>query len=390
MIKRFWTLTAGISQGKRLLPGWFLLVLLMILQPLPTGAQVQLIHDSAATHTIGQCIEDIYHLRFAEARKLTAGLRTRYPEHPVGPFLEGLILYWEYLPLVPEKPESKLFIEHMEKCLKLADSRLEGNEMEVEGVFFDLVAQGMLMMYFADNGLTGKVIPFLAPSYRSLKKGFSLQDSFGEFRFTTGLYSYYIEAYPEAYPAYKPVAALFPKGDKEKGLVLLEEVSRNGLYLKNEALVFLNHLYLSYENDPGDALEYIRSLSQAYPENYFYRIRYMLNLLALGEKKECAAQMNKLRQTASENEFVRMVLLVFDGYFHETVYSNPEVAREKYMQAISIGKKFEAWGGTYLSLAYAGMARISQRAGESREARSYYKKAEKTSKYAFILQLENY
>ena len=70
--------------------------------------------------------------------------------------------------------------------------------------------------------------PLILPTYYS------------DFYFFTGVYNYYREAYPEAYPVYKPLALLFPKGSKTKGLEDLLIASKNSIFLKAEAFSFLS------------------------------------------------------------------------------------------------------------------------------------------------------
>jgi len=351
-------------------------------------ARYGILSDSATMVAMEQCLDDIYSFRFDRAAEYAVSFRKEHPQHPAGPFLEALIIYWKNLPLTPDHPESENYQVKLEEAIDLARERMADDPMEVEGVFFDLVGQGMLMMYYADNGLTGKVIPYLSPSYRSLKKGFELQEQFGEFMFTTGLYNYYIEAYPRMYPGYRPLALLFPRGDMQQGLVMLETVAGQGIYLKNEALLFLNHLYLSYEDDPFRSLEYIRKLVDDYPDNFFYRSRLLLNLIAIGQTRECAEEMNILRRQYPRHPFVTMVLNIFDGYIYEKVFNDPDMSRGKYLTGIESGKVFGVWVNTYLAVAYAGLARISHREGERSLAREYERLAESTTQYRFILDME--
>lgn len=344
--------------------------------------------DSVTMVAMEQCLDDIYGFRFERAIEYAASFRREHPQHPAGPFLEALIIYWENLPLTPDHPESENYRLKLKEAIKLAGERMADDPMEVEGVFFDLVGQGMLMMYFADNGLTGKVIPYLSPSYQSLKKGFELQEQFGEFMFTTGLYNYYIEAYPRMYPVYRPLALLFPRGDMQKGLRMLERVAMEGIYLKNEALQFLNHLYLSYEDDPDRSLDYIRKLVDNYPDNFLYRCRLLLNLMAIGQTRKCAEEMNVLRRQYPHHPFVTMVLNLFDGYIYEKVFNDLDMSKDKYLSGIENGKVFGVWANTYLAVAYAGLARISRREGDRASAREYGKLAESATPYRFILDME--
>ena len=68
-----------------------------------------------------------------------------------------------------------------------------------------------------------------------MKTGFDLMHKNPEFYYTTGLYNYYREQYPESHPGYKTVVWVLAGGDKEKGLQLLHKASKEALFTKTEA-----------------------------------------------------------------------------------------------------------------------------------------------------------
>ena len=363
----------------------FLLIFLINIYRLP--AQDRLMEDVAMMKKVEDCIDHIYHLRFDQALELTDYFDHQMPQHPAGSFLRGLIIYWRELPLISSNKHSDEFLSFMEETIRRARLRTDTNDMDLEGVFFELVAHGMIMMFHADDGNPGRVLPNLRPSYRMLRKGFQLESSFVEFGFTSGLYMYYIVAYPEVHPAYKPIALLFPPGGKEEGLRKLEKVSEDGIYLKNESRTFLNHLYLSYENNPASALSYIQGLFQNYPDTYYYRIKYILNLLALGYTDQCIPHVNHLRTSYPDDTFVKMVVEIIDGYLFEKVLKDHSIAREKYKQGIDFGKEFGNWVNNYLCIAYGGLSRIYRQEGNQRKAREYEKLARSAGRYAFLFEL---
>ena len=159
------------------------------------------------------CLKHTYNFSFSKARLFQEILSTKTPEHPAPPFLEALIIYWEHFPLTPSEKSSDRFIELMDKSVKLADDLLESEQTHTEGVFFDLFGRAFKAMFWADNGKAGKVVPDLGTLYKRTKEGFELMEEFNEFYFSTGLYNYYIETYPEAHPVYKPLVSFMQEGD---------------------------------------------------------------------------------------------------------------------------------------------------------------------------------
>ncbi|MGC9344098.1 MAG: hypothetical protein ACP5E3_15450, partial [Bacteroidales bacterium] len=164
-------------------------------------------------------------------------------------FLKSFILYWEYYPLVPGHPKEKEFIQLMEDCIRTSEDWVTRESQEMEAIFFDLFSRAFYIMFWADNGKPGKVFPHLNTLYKHTMQGFDLKESFNEFYFTTGLYNFYIEAYPEKHPSYKPVVLFFKGGNKPEGLKQLEYCAENAVFLRVEARFFLALLYLNYKKD---------------------------------------------------------------------------------------------------------------------------------------------
>jgi tetratricopeptide (TPR) repeat protein len=88
--------------------------------------------------------------------------------------------------------------------------------------------------------------------------------------FGLGIYDYYAEAIPEQYPAVKPLAMMFPKGDKKRGIARLDSCIKFGHYAKVEAIYFLTQIYYVYEKDFNKAAEYAKLLHEKYPDNPFF------------------------------------------------------------------------------------------------------------------------
>ena len=158
-----------------------------------------LLRDTTTMEQIRLGIDRIYNYEFDQAEYALNLLENNYPEHPVTSFYEGLIYYWKYYPLIPGQPGASEFEQAMQISWERA-GRLKKNHQDIEGVFFELMSRAFIVMYYADNGRSSKAISHLGKIYRDILEGFDMQDEFKEFYFISGLYNYYREAYPEAYP----------------------------------------------------------------------------------------------------------------------------------------------------------------------------------------------
>ena len=193
-------------------------LVVIILSTTLVSAQLSYLDRPDLLVKVEQCLQHTYGFSFTEARSIQRELSELTPGHPAPAFLEALIVYWENFPLLPSEEASKEFTSLMDLSIELARDYNKNDPNDVEGVFFDLYGRAFKAMFWADNGRSGKVISDLGTMYRDTKKGFKLQEQFVEFYFSTGLYNYYIEAYPEAHPAYKPLLSFMHKGDRDLGM----------------------------------------------------------------------------------------------------------------------------------------------------------------------------
>ncbi len=98
--------------------------------------------DNAETQQkIESCLHSIYNYDFSKAEKEQSDLVIILPDHPVCSFLEGLIIYWENMPLLPEAPKTDQFLSSMERSVRQAKALLKENPHSMEGLFFDLHAR---------------------------------------------------------------------------------------------------------------------------------------------------------------------------------------------------------------------------------------------------------
>jgi hypothetical protein len=95
------------------------------------------------------------------------------------------------------------------------------------------------------------------PSSRDLK----LLNKNPEFYFTSGMYNYYVEVYPEEHPIVKPLLVFFKNGDKALGLKQIDTATKVGTITKAESCYYISHIYLKYEAKPEKAAMYMEKLS---------------------------------------------------------------------------------------------------------------------------------
>ena len=333
---------------------------------------------------VEECLYNTYGCNFEEARQLQQELQKAIPRHPAPYFLNALIVYWENFPLLPDDPKVESFEDAMEQTIAHAEIIGSKDDGVMESVFFEMHARAFRGMYWADNGKATKLLADIDNMYRSTMKGIEYKEVFNEFYFSSGLYNYYIDAYVEKHPIYKPIASLFREGSREVGLKELQYAIDHTTYLKYESLLFMSLLQLNYELDYEKSLEYMSQLYNLFPKNIYYLGQYLI-ILMHDQKFTLASAINdKLKK--SKDHFSQVIYHMTRGFIEENKGEDFRVAKKHYRQVIDYYDEFGPISGLYVSIAYAGLGRIAEVEGNEREARKLRRKSRQHSSYDFILE----
>jgi hypothetical protein len=351
-------------------------IIIVILAFILSGStlKAQILRDSASLRLVRDGIENIYNFRFKDADQVCKKLTISYPGHPVIYLLQGMIKYWENFPLLPSSEMRQSFESDMRKCIELCEAKKNKGE-EAEYLLANLSSRGMLLLFYAENNLSGEVIPLSTSTYQYIMKSFNYTSSYNDFYFFTGLYNYYRERYPEIYPIYRVVVFLFPKGDKEKGLMELNIVADNSIFLKAEAASFLSSIYSSFENDFSKASDYSKSLHELYVNNHQYLALYIKNLLLTKRYDEAEKLIISESGRFQGNSFYNAEFTILSGILHEKKYNNTKIAEQYYLEGIKELASFGHIGNEFSAYGYFGLSRVSQNSGDKNTRKTYRKKA---------------
>jgi hypothetical protein len=347
-----------------------------------TQAKTQILQDSTSVNRIKKCIGYIYNFQFRQAGELFEKIDQDFPDHPATLVLRGLLTYWENYPLLPTSAACNSFEKDLKDCILMCEKK-HNPDYDAEYLLTSLCARGFLLLFYSDNDLSVEVFPLVTSSYQNVRRSYNFTSYFPDFYFFTGLYDYYREAYPDAYPIYEALAILFPRGDKAKGLKSIINAARNSIFLKAESYLFLTTIYQCYENNFSQATYYSKSLCELYPQNPEYRSEYIKNLLL--EKKYNEAEEIMLNpRSANSNSYYSAQLDVFSGIIQEKKYHDFNKAEQYYNKGIRNISLYGDFGNNYTSFCYFGLSRISEIKGESQYKRSYRKLALKLVEFRKI------
>jgi len=360
-----------------------ILFILLLLVVMKIPGQESLLNKPSSLEKVKECLDATYNFSFRKAWRLQNQLSKLHPGHPAPDFLKGLIIYWQNFPLTPGSQYSEHFIDQMDRVIDLAGKMLEEPSLQLEGVFFDLFGRAFKAMYYADNGKAGKVIPDLRTMYINTIRGFDLKDDFIEFYFSTGLYNYYIEAYPEAHPIYKPIVSFMKEGNRHTGLMQLEYAINECVYLKAEALLFMSLIQLNYEANLKAASAYALKLHGTYPGNSYYWGHSIIILLHEGNFSKVKEM---LKENAIRHDSFRIMIEQIAGAFmEEHLGGNLAISSSMYMNVLKMAEKYGNFGDLYSAIAYMGLSRIADKEHDESGRKRYLRLAESHTNYTYII-----
>lgn len=332
----------------------------------------QVLQDSVSLNLIKEGVGFIYNMQFAKAEEIYGKINKLYPDSPVVLFFKGMITYWENYPLTPISVARTSFEKDMKMCIELS-AKGNNKHNEAELLLSDLCARGILLTYYVENNMKSDVGPVAKGSYQLIRHSFHFTSVFPDFFFFTGLYDYYREAYPKAHPWYRPLAMLFPKGNKLRGITELQTAAKESALLKAESLSLLSYIFVSFEDNYQQALYYSKQVHELYPSNPEYLADYIKNLLLAHKYDEAENIIHSAEHGA--NKYLNALLSVFNGIIQEKKYHNYPSSENYYNLGIKNTGYFGEFANEYAAYAYFGLSRLCDIKGDKINKKIYRKKA---------------
>jgi tetratricopeptide (TPR) repeat protein len=358
-----------------------LICFVIIFSSFPVSAQ--LLNDPASIKNVQNSLDKIYNYEFDDAQVIIAQVEKKYPNHPVSYILDSFILFWKHLPIKDNPTKSKEYLQKLDQCLEAINKKYGKNSLDPEAVFYTMVARGYMAMIYNYKGEMMNAAGEGKKAYNAFVEGLKLINKNPEFYFTSGMYNYYVEVYPEEHAIVKPLMLFFKSGDKALGLKQIDNATKVGTITRAEACYYISHIYLKYEAKPEKAVSYMDKLITLYPRNPVYRMKHIESLLLSGKYDLAEKELVALKKI--NTGFYPAAWRTFEGIMEEKNAKNDVAAQREYLLALKTPHDAQ-YTKEYHAMAYAGLARIAARAGDKGKAKDYYKKCLGKAEYRSVIK----
>ncbi len=217
-------------------------------------------------------LDSLYDFDFAAADAGFRAIEARYPGHPVGPMLRALIPWWRLLIDPEDSSLDAQVLAAMDESLVRSRRRLKMNPEDRDGLFFEAGALAFrarvatLRKRWVSAGNDGR------KALKNLRRLEKIEPDNVELAFGVGLFDYLAAVVPERYKFLKPVALLFPRGDKQRGLAALDRAAWKGRFVATETHFALAQILDQFERDYGRAAVSLEWLRNRYPNNSVFHV----------------------------------------------------------------------------------------------------------------------
>ncbi len=343
-----------------------------------------LLLDKGLQFRITEAINRMYNFDFPEAERDFAVIGYQYPDHPLPDFLMALGYWWRIEVDVTNEQYDEIFLTYLERATEKAETMFDEDETNKEAAFFLAAGYGFQGRLYSERRSWTKAA-FAgrnALKYMDLSRG---EEEFNpELLLGDALFNYFSVYIRENYPLLRPVMALFPDGDKELGLVQLEEVASNAFYTRIEAMYFLFRLYASMEKRPYDALRITDYLHGQFPDNPYFHRSYARHLYSVGRWEDSVKESFEILsridegQEGYESNSGRYAAFYIAQYYQRI--REMDNAKKFYLKTLSYGEESESQESGYYLHSLIQLGKMETEAGNRKVAKAYFKKVKKYAK----------
>jgi tetratricopeptide (TPR) repeat protein len=346
-----------------------------------------ILSDPALLVQADEALDHLYNMRYQKADSIFDKIESRYPTHPIGPFLKSLTLWWQILPTLTVHDTSfdRPFLSAMDQVIERSERMIKKKEYAFDAAFFKTAA----------HGFRGRLLSDRENWLRAAQDGKSALDHIFEIAeadtlnadllFGAGVYEYFAEVIPGQYPIVAPLMLFFPDGDRERGLERLELAAMHGRFVSAEAAYFLLQIFSSFQPDYQKSIKYITLLRERYPDNALFHVLEGRILFRWGQWNEATQVFNAVVSAAKSGKLGYAKPLVSQAHYflgrQDMLGGENERALEHFKQTLSLESGYSE-DSFYRAHATLRSGMVYDRLGNRKEALANYKKVLKIDNHA--------
>ncbi len=324
-------------------------------------------------------LDKMYNFKFKEAELVYKQVKAKLPGHPIYYMLMAMNMDWQWEPELTNDTlvrKMKGFLNHtVEMCEDMLNVQKK-DDAEIMFIYF--TAEGFLARVNSMQGDFMSAVKNSTNAYRYVKKGFTLKEKFSDFYFSTGMYNYYRERYPELHPIIKPFAKLMDAGNALEGIEQLKGSYKSSLFSKMESANYLVNIFFKYEGKPAEILSIIEEVVKKYPDNLFFVYKYAEGLLQTNQTEKALPYIEKL--TASNWAYYKCAGNIMQAWYYLNNSKATEAAISMALADVSYKKMYKVNDNLH-GYYYIVKGKLAQAEGKNPEAKKYYNTAANKAEY---------
>lgn len=348
------------------------LAFLLFFLPWGLFAQAPLLEDKPTVDSLRKATDHLYNGQFEAADLMISRLKTRHNQHPGLILLSCISSFWRHIPINGKPKEFAVYEKNLELVIDLSEKMQMRLPKSPEPVFYQMMAHLILARHQSESGEYIKAVNNARKAYPFIKRGFSLKAQYPDFYFSTGLFNYFREAFPENHPIYKPFTVFFPDGNKALGIKELEIASQKSIFSRAEAFIFLGIIHMRDMYQVPAAMKYATQLHEQFPGNWLFTIFYAEALIE--SHKPAQAEPFVVRLLGRHESVALQTGFYLKGLIEKSE-NKVESARSSFQKSLAYGRTKDRLTKGFVGLVYCELGKIAREEGKPEQARKYFRLA---------------
>lgn len=381
----------------------FLFLLVVAVSNLSAQTNAPVADDAKLNALRASGLEALYNLDYEKAQREFKELDRLYPTSPAGPQLLAARLWIKTLyesrrlqaslyssegfySSGDDKVDPKIIAEFRNlsrEAKRRAEFTLKQNPKDVDALDWLAVIEGLKASF--EEAVERRHFAALKDGNDAVdhhREVLKLDPTRVDANLTLGLYEYAVASLP--LPVKMVVGVVGFRGSKRKGLQLVEHVSKEGRWSRDDAKTLLIVLY-TREKRYNDALAFARELMAKYPRNYLFRLEAADALVSQAEverknknieaavkaEKEAFATFDELLHDRSVRDTVSRALDLVHFKYGEVLLTAGE--QERAAKEFLSATKVERAEPSLVTMAHLYAARAFDLAGKRDDALAQYR-----------------